>query len=98
MLGGLGERNGAVRHVGRGLQRIEPSQQIGIAFPTGRFAVSRSWNNLLQRLPLGVDVRCSIDTCRIEVGMAEPISDDRYVDTGGNQMNCDRVAAMSLGT
>src|SRR5271165_4812448 len=75
----------------RELQRIEPSQQIGITFPSGSLAVPQSWVSLLQCFPLGLDVCFSVEVRRIKMSMAQPTSDDCNVNAGRNQVNCNRV-------
>ena len=73
-------------------QRVEPSQQIGITFPSRWLAASQGWIDLLQCFSLRLQVGLRIVVGRIEVSVAQPASNHRDINAGRYQMDGSCVA------
>ena len=61
-------------------ERVEPVQQLHLAFPSRRFAGPSGRIYFLQSLAFGFQAGPGVDVCRVETLMPEPVANHRYVD------------------
>ena len=68
-------------------ERVEPGEHAGIALPRW-LAAGYGWNgDLLQGFPFRFQIGPGIVVGRVEADMAEPASNDRNVDAGGDEVH-----------
>src|SRR5216117_1561287 len=69
------------------LRANRASQQIGVAFPTGRFGCSEFRIDLFEGFSFGFDVCFRVVIRCLELDVPEPASDDGHIDAGGDKLN-----------
>ena len=61
-------------------ERIEPVQQVHLAFPSRQFAGPSGRIYFLQSLAFGFQAGLGVDVCRVETLVPEPVANHCYVD------------------